>query len=406
MSTNQTAVNVAPPTLLDGSPLSDTQRTAFFELYDLLLKTISTGKSEVPNATKKENEEKLHAGAAFLSRGGLSATGSPLLPPPTPSVVTASPITDGEHEETYHFAMDPKTLRRYLIANRFDVKKAYEAVLLTVTWRLTDLRETLALPDPFADCSRTLYMQWIGHDRQNRPCLLIRSRNADLEIPRDRRLRYLMIALERGITLMSEAHGGKEGVEQWNMIIDETDKEMRHMDNKFIGQISPVLFGHYVERLKSCYIINPGWLTQAVLTVVKFFMDERTKHKIHSYYGDKSPTPPPQGAEASDPNAPKFFHCPVPKLVGELGEENTPVEYGGTKVIRNRDEYGAWFNALPFPVAKPPLSAVPQSKPTHLLIDDETAPTPLTSGNQEKWDPNGEYSSPTTTPQPQQQTPN
>jgi len=299
-------------TLNNGTPLDDKQKEALVQLNGLLQETISTAKIQVPVKKGKENPDHEKAVAVYAS------------------------------DKTLQQWVDGVTMRRYLVANKWEVPKAYEAILGTINYRSSHLTLTLTncLSDPFDDCNNTCYMQWLGRDKEGFPSLFIRSRNADLNIKRERRLQYLEIALARGVQLMTSQYGGKDGIEQWNMIIDETDKEMKHMDNKFVKQISPILFGHYVERLRHCYIINAGVLTKAVLAIVKLMMDDRTKTKIHSYSTEKAYKVP--GDKST-----KFYH--VPKLLAALGPENTPTEFGGTMQPMGKEEYAKFYNAIDIP---------------------------------------------------------
>ena len=288
-------------TLIDGTPLNEEQKALLAKLQAMIKKTSETG--QLQTVQKKADHDHHKAAMAIVADSTLLAF------------------------------CDPWTCRRYLAARQWNVEKAYEALMGTLYWRANDLAPVLKLKDTFSDCTQTGYMQWIGTDREGHPALFITSRNANLDIPRERRLQYLMISLEKGISLMSKKFSGKDGLEQWNMIIDETDKEMKHMDNKFIQQITPIMFSHYVERLRQCYVINPGLLTQAVLSIVKMSMDDRTKKKMHSYYGDKQP----DGT------------MPIVKLIKQMGEENVPIKYGGLMKPMSLEAYEAWFNDIPFP---------------------------------------------------------
>jgi hypothetical protein len=177
-------------------------------------------------------------------------------------------------------------------------------------------------------------MEWIGHDRAGRPILALVSRNADLSIERERRLQYTVAILEKGISYMKREYSGHDGVEQWNVIIDETDKTMKHMDNKFLMQITPMLVTHYAQRLHRCYVVNPSWLTHMVLSVVKVFLDERTSRKICMVNAKRDKVRDVMTAK---------------EILMDLGPENVLTSYGGFKKHMPADEYERFFAAIPFP---------------------------------------------------------
>jgi hypothetical protein len=289
-------------TLLDGTPLTAEQMAAFTKLAQMVESTIS---SKVCQTSSKE--EHVLAGVKLLpeSRSFLSA----------------------------------KLYRRYLCGRNWEPKKAYDSIMHTIFWRAQTIPPHFD-KSRFTPCLASRYMEWIGHDVHGRPSLFIKSNNADLEIPRETRLEYLIVAMEKGLALMDAALGGRDGVEQWNMIVDETDKEMKHMDTKFLTHVAPIIGSHYVERLHRCYIINPGVLTSMVLGAIKLFVDERTSDKLCKLEGkiDK-----------------KTKLLPLPQLVQELGEENVPVYYGGKMVTLDLPGYTDYFHSIP-PTGAPPTS--------------------------------------------------
>lgn len=260
----------ATVTLLDGTPLTAEQMAAFTKLSDMFETTLSTQTCQT-----KSKEEHVLGGVKLLPEAKAFLT--------------------------------PTLYRRYLCGRNFEPKKAYDSILHTIFWRAQSI-PTHFEPSRLTSCLKSRYMEWLGHDKHGRPSLFIKSTNADLEIPREARLEFLIIAMEKGLSLMDKAFtGGREGVEQWNMIVDETDKEMQHMDTKFLTHVAPIIGSHYVERLHRCYIINPGVLTSMVLGAIKLFVDERTSSKLCKLEGkiDK-----------------KTKLLPLPQLVQELGEEN------------------------------------------------------------------------------------
>lgn len=170
-------------------------------------------------------------------------------------------------------------LRRYLVANAWDVREALSELRSTVAWRREQRLDTLRIAD-FPDCTAARYLEWNGRDADGRPVMYIRSRRAVLDIPRPRRLRFLLLMLERGMQLME----GQEGLgsEQWVLIIDERGKRWRHMDNTLLAQVGPLMYHHFVERLHRAYVIDGSILFRACFRLVSAWIDDRTRAKLQS----------------------------------------------------------------------------------------------------------------------------
>ena len=228
----------------------------------------------------------------------------------------------------------PQCLRRHLVSRQFNEKKAYEMMLHTLYWRVNHV-PTQYVHDEYKSCVASQFMDWVGHDRQGRPSLFIKSGNADLDIPRETRLNYLICALEKGITLMESKFSKHEGVEQWNIVIDESHRTSKTTDNKFMASVAPILTTHYAQRLYRCYVINPGWMTSVAYAVIKMFLDEGTTSKIKMVHAK------------SDKNNKAVRH--VTEILEDMGEQNVPVEYGGSLQHKSLPEYDSFFASLAMP---------------------------------------------------------
>jgi hypothetical protein len=281
-------------TLQDGTSLTDEQRRLFVEFFTLFHATVETG---VPQSkvSSKHHDDVAQAAAKL-----------------------------GARDETTAWILrwaTPVTIRRYLVANLWNTSAAYEAILRTVKWRCENVPNPLPDFEEYRKCIDTRYMEWIGHDDVGRPILLIKSRYADLEISREDRTKYMIAMMEIGERLMQPDFSGKPGVERWVMVVDESGKEWKHMDNSFLSSVTPVVFANYVERLHKAYVVNPGTLTSMAITVIKLFVDDRTKAKLSTLHAKKQP----DGTRlATD-------------LLEQLGQANIPTSYGGTKPEESTD---------------------------------------------------------------------
>lgn len=175
-------------------------------------------------------------------------------------------------------------------------------------------------------------MEWHGYDGAGRPTLYMKSANANLKIPRDTRVKFSVVTLEKGVKLMERGYSGHNGVEQWNIVVDETGRGSEHTDNKFLSHIAPILTSHYAQRLHRCYVVNPGLMTRMIYGIVKMFLDDGTTSKIKMVSSKKDKK--------------RGVHF-VPELLEDIGAANLPVEYGGTLPPRLLEEYREYFNSIP-----------------------------------------------------------
>lgn len=233
------------------------------------------------------------------------------------------------HEHRSFFTSE--CIRRYLVSRQFCEKKAYEMIMSTLHWRSVNVPAAFD-PAAFTECTSSRFMEWQGYDSGGRPTLYMKSANADLKISRDQRVTFTVVTLEKGIKIMERGYSGHTGVEQWNIVVDETGRESKHTDSKFLSHIAPILTSHYAQRLHRCYVVNPGLMTRMIYGIVKMFLDEGTTSKIKMVSSKKDKQ--------------KGGHY-VPELLEDIGAANIPPEYGGTLPPRLLEEYRAYFNAIP-----------------------------------------------------------
>ena len=380
-----------------GGELSEEQKTKLRSFFDLMKATWAQESVLPANPKEKTTKGEEPVAAPTPTLGTLQNPGE--LKYDNPLFANAK---EAVTENARNFS-SANTLRRYLVANQWDLTKAYHALLNTCAYRN---REIPSCPGPDDEdlntCLNTRYAEFDGHDRNGRPTMVIRSNLADLSISRAKRVWYMFITLEKGIAYMKrenlssqeESYGWEpedqsklseenkaardRGVEQWNLIVDETDKKSEHVDSKFMQMVSPVLFSHYVERMNKCYIINPGILTAMVLKIIRIFLDDHTNSKIIAIDTKKekipvTPSSPRPGSfivspgspsqsigdveEAEEATSPKSSKKSSSKtetytihrctqLVAELGEENVPEVYGGTRKWPHIDQYKKWFHSI------------------------------------------------------------
>lgn len=285
------------PNLIDGTPLNHEQLKVYTHLRDMI---VATFKSKTPESHSKD--EKVLHGAEIAA--------------------------DFKHFFT------PECIRRYLISRGWCEKKAYDMLMTTLNWRHHHVPDSY-VHDEYVACLKSRFMEWGRHDAHGRPTLYIKSANADLSISRDNRVKFMVTTLEKGTSLMEPQYSNRRGVEQWNIVIDESNRDSHHTDNKFLSHVTPMLTSHYAQRLHRCYVVNPGFLTKLVYGIIKYFLDEGTTKKIKMVHAKTCKT---------DKNV-RIVH----ELLDELGAEHVPVQYGGKYQPMLLDEYCKYFSEIPMP---------------------------------------------------------
>lgn len=290
------------PSHIGGQRLSAEQQSAYERLVELVDKTLSTNECQAHC-----KDEKTVKGAAVA------------------------------HKMPHFFTAE--CLRRYLVSRQYNERKAYEMLMHTVLWRDQHVPSHYHA-SVYDGCLKSRFMEWCGYDREGRPNLYLWSANADLSVPREIRVNYMIMALEKGISLMAPPYqplrvGDATKVEQWNIVVDETGRSSKHTDNKFLSHVTPILTSHYAQRLHRCYVLNPGWLTQLVYSVVKMFLDEGTTKKIHMIYGKHDKVDRSRWV--------------VPDLLSDFGPENVPFMYGGSFQPPLVEDYCRFFEGVPLP---------------------------------------------------------
>jgi hypothetical protein len=281
--------------LYDGTAMTDDQRAVYVDFVLTVQATMKTGEAQQKS---KKHQEEIDAACKALH-------------------------SEGETGNWLRSWLSPVCQRRYIVANNWSVPNAYEALLRSVWWRCQNVPVIVPPVSAHQACVNTRYMEWVSFDREGRPNLFIKSRNADLDISREDRTRFMIYMMEKGVSLMKERYSGRAGVERWNIIIDEKSKEWKHMDNSFLSTVTPVVFANYVEHLNRAYVLNPGTLTSMAISAIKLFVDDRTKAKMVTMHTKKQPDGTRLALE----------------LIEQLGAENVPVAYGGALPDESAEDY-------------------------------------------------------------------
>lgn len=181
-------------------------------------------------------------------------------------------------QEPLEYLSDDACLRRLLVAREGQVQPAFEMWRKLYAWRKEYQVDNISEQDVQAEY-QTGKAFWHGHDKENKPCVIILPRH---HIPNDNGLdqtvRLAVYLLEKGIHLANE-----NGVEKLCVIYDREGMTRKNFDMGLIGmmkQLLQVLQDFYAERLGRFYIINVNWLFWGMYKIISPFLSARTTDKI------------------------------------------------------------------------------------------------------------------------------
>lgn len=205
---------------------------------------------------------------------------------PTPCPVEKDALTASEIEALEHFRERIKELNnprthectevahlRWLRARKFDVDKAYEMYKNFLEWREEKGIDKLNL-NCFDQALKTKAVAFMGEDKQGRQGIVIfpaRHTPGTLESHELENLMAFTIEVACQCLKTSDRFTILFDYEGWGLsCVDSTvDKVIMH-----VGQ------NNYPERLGEALLIKPPWYFSTVWSIVKVFLDEKTKSKF------------------------------------------------------------------------------------------------------------------------------
>jgi len=173
-----------------------------------------------------------------------------------------------------NFDHSDEELIRFLRGTKMDIDKSYATFMDAIKWY------NLYRPDQITEekVMNELKKQkafWFGHDKLNRPILIIKSaRNIAAERDLNETFNLAIYEIEHGKRIMKE-----NNVETYVMIYDRTNFERKNFDIDILKKMVEMA-KYYPERVACIYIMNPNWLFNVMFAIVKPFMDPVTLGKI------------------------------------------------------------------------------------------------------------------------------
>ena len=161
---------------------------------------------------------------------------------------STSPIKDAER-----MWLSRECLLRYLRASKWQIAKAADRILDTLTWRRDYGFETNLTPEKISVESETGKQMILGFDNNARPILYMHPARQNTQ-KSPRQIQHLVFMLERAIDLMGP------GQEKVTLLINFKDSKSGQNANIAQGRETLyILQNHYPERLGRAFVLNGGF---------------------------------------------------------------------------------------------------------------------------------------------------
>lgn len=205
-------------------------------------------------------------------------------------------------------------LKRYLEARNWNVDKSKKMLKETLKWRSVYKPEEIRW-DEVAMEGETGKMYRAGfHDRQGRTVLILRPGMQNTSSINNQ-IKHLVYLLENAMLNLPP------GQEQMAWLIDFTGWSItNNVPLKSARETISILQNHYPERLAIAFLYNPPRIFEAFWKIVKYFLDNKTFHKVKFVY--------PKNKDS------------VELMRSYFDDENLPSELGGKSILNyNHEEF-------------------------------------------------------------------
>ncbi|KAM1463662.1 hypothetical protein ACFX13_043341 [Malus domestica] len=209
--------------------------------------------------------------------------------------------------------------RRYLEARNWNVDKAKKMLDETLKWRSTYKPEEIRWPEVASEGETGKVYRASFRDRSGRSVLILRP-GMQNTVSIDNQMRHLVYLIENAVFNLPE------GQEQMAWLIDFTGWTLSTtVPVKSARDTINILQNHYPERLAVAFLYNPPRIFEAFWKIVKYFLDNKTFHKVKFVY--------PKNKDS------------VELMKQYFDEENLPTEFGGQAILNyDHEEFSKLMN--------------------------------------------------------------
>lgn len=217
-----------------------------------------------------------------------------------------------QQERQVHEPIDDHALCKFLLAAKFDERKAVETLRKYILWR-KEVPGSLKPPQEWLDLAAAIVP---FEDKNGRPVVFIRMQHMlpdQLPIELIEQGYCATLDAIMGHTLAKRAAGtssSKNPLEQYCAVIDVSDTKRANFSLAVVKMMQRVATNRYCERVGTMYVLSPSRIVQFLWNGVKPLLLERTQNNIKMI-----PT-----AEV---------HSTMRDLMGDRVQE-LPQEYGGS----------------------------------------------------------------------------
>jgi hypothetical protein len=196
---------------------------------------------------------------------------------------------------------------RWLRARKFDVEKSCDMYQKFIEWRAEKNIDKLSLKD-FNQAIKTTAVSFMGEDKQGRCAIVIfPARHVPGTVDCNELENLLAFTIEIACDLLKSS-------DRFTILFDYEGWGLSCVDSNVDKVIMHVGQNNYPERLGEALLIRPPWYFSTVWSIVKVFLDEKTKSKF------------------------QFVKC-YDELKERFAPENLLEKYGGTRKETSLEDY-------------------------------------------------------------------
>ncbi|XVE95343.1 hypothetical protein REPUB_Repub02eG0088600 [Reevesia pubescens] len=182
------------------------------------------------------------------------------------------------HEKLAIYCSDA-AIARYLRARNWNVKKATKMLKETLKWRAEHKPEEIRWEEVAHEAETGKIYRSNYIDKHGRTVLVMRPSCQNSKSTKGQ-IRYLVYCMENAILNLPPDQ------EQMVWLIDFNGFNMSHISVKLTQETAHVLQEHYPERLGVAILYNPPKFFEPFWTVVKPFLEPKTRNKVNFVYAD------------------------------------------------------------------------------------------------------------------------